>query len=173
MWCASRFVTSLLFFSAFVSTAAGGWCAEPRTADDIDQQITYRVQQYRESLRQRAEQLSPSLQSTIKSQVQRTVAKGLEKWKNGELHLWIALPARVEALWIAQFLARHTSFPGETLELGAGMFVATLTITSILHVLLSRAFPVDDVVVVRSVDSHRQNDISYFIRIVRTIVQRR
>jgi len=92
----TRFTIVLLFISALLFTAVQGACAERNDVDTIDQQIAERTKQYQESLRQRASQLSPSLQAKIESQAEQTVAQGLEKLKNGELDLQIALPGWVE-----------------------------------------------------------------------------
>jgi len=176
---AIRLIPGLLFASALLLTAAGGWCAEQNFLDNIDQQIAERAKQYRETLRQRAEQLSPSLQAEIESQAQRTIAKGLEQWEKGELDIRIALPERAEIWHIAQLLARYSPFsgvPAGSFEFGAGLFVAALTVTSVQHVLRPLAISAPDAVaVVPSAGLLRQggDGVSYFIRIVLTIVQRR
>ena len=171
-----RFVIGLLFTAALLFTAGRGECAE----QNIDQQIAERTRQYQESLRQRAAQLSPSLQTKIESQAEQTTAKGLKKLKNGELDIQIALPGWTEARRIAKFVARHAPSSGApigTLDLGIGTLHVALTVTSVQYVLKVLTMPIADSAIVRSlfVDSSRQNGgvLSYFIRVVYTIVQRR
>ena len=175
MMLSIRFAIVSLFVFALFFTSAGGWCAEKT----LDQQIAERTKQYQESLRQRATQLSPLLQTKIESQAQQTVAQNMEKWKNGRISLRIALPRLAESRWIAQFVARHLplpSFPAGSLEFGLGASAIALTVTSIQIVMKSFAISAADSAVIRSFAGqfHRNNDdIPYFIRIVCTIVQRR
>jgi len=167
-----RFAIGSLFVSALFFIAANGWCAE----QNIDQQIAERTKQYQESLRQRAAQLSPSLQAKIESQAQQTVAKNTEKWKSGKINIRIALPQWAETQRIAQFVARHLPLPGSpagSFVWRAGICDAVLTVPSVLKFF---AISVVDSIAVRSFVglTPRNNDgISYFIRIVCTIVQRR
>jgi hypothetical protein len=172
---AVRVVIGFLFISALWFTAAQGWCAE----QNLDQQIAERTRQYQESLRQRALQLSPSLQAKIESQAQQTVAKGLEKWKKGEISIHIALPGRAESIRLARFVARHFPFPGSpsgAFGFGIGSFNAALTITTVQYFLKAWTIPVADSIIVHSsIYPFRQdcNSLSYFVRVVCTIVQRR
>jgi len=175
----ARFTIGLLFVSTLLLTAAGGWCAERNVPSDFDQQIAERIKQYQESLRQRAAQLSPSLQSKIESQAQQTVAKGLEKWENGEIDIQIALPDWVEVHRAAQFVAQHLPFPGSpagSLAFGNSLLNAALTVTTVQYILKAWVIPVADLAVVRSsvCPSRQGGDVlSYFVGIVCTIVQRR
>ena len=170
-----RFAIGSLFVSALFFTAANGWCAE----QTLDQQIAERTKQYQESLRQRAAQLSPALQAKIESQARQTVAKNREKWKNGKINIRIALPQWAEAQRIAQFVARYlplSGSPAGSFALGIGTSAAALTVPSAQTVLKSFVTSVIDSIAVRSFVglTPRNNDgISYFIRIVCTIVQRR
>ena len=170
-----RFAIGSLFLSALFFTAASGWCAEKT----LDQQIAERTKQYQESLRQRAAQLSPTLQAKIEAQAQQTIAKNTEKWKNGKINIRIALPQWAEARKIAQFVARHLPFSGSpagSFEWRTGICDAVLTVTSVQSVVKSFAGSmVDSVVAPSFVGLFRRNNggISYFIRIVCTIVQRR
>ena len=178
-----RFLIGLLFASALLLTAARGVCAEqkePNNANNIDQQIAERAKQYQESLRQRASQLSPSVQAKIESQVRQTVTKGLKKWKNGEINVRIALPGWAETCRTARFIARHRPFSGSpagSLDFGIGLGGVALTVTSVQQVLKTWAVSIADSAIVRysSICSFRQNGnvLSYFIRVVCTIVQRR
>ena len=170
-----RFTTGPLLVSALLFMAASGWCAE----HSLDQQIAERMQQYQETLRQRAEQLSPSFQSKIESQAKQTISKGLKKWKNGEINIQIALPGLGETYRTAQFIARHSPFsgiPGSSSEFGNSPFGVALTVTTIQYVLKTLTLPVADSAIVRSysIGAFRQNRdvLSYFVRIVCTIVQR-
>jgi hypothetical protein len=170
-----RFAIGLLFLSALCFTTASGRCAE----QTLDQQIAERTKQYQESLRQRAAQLSPTLQVKIEAQAQQTIAKCTEKWKSGKIDIRIALPQWAEAQRIARFVARHTPFsgsPGGSFEFDIGTSAVALTVTSVQSVLKSFAISVIDSVAVRSFVGlfHRNNDdVSYFIRVVCTIVLRR
>jgi len=176
----ARFTIVLLFVSALLFTTVQGWCAERNDVDTIDQQIAERMKQYQESLRQRASELSPSLQAKIESQAEQTVAKGLEKLKSGELDLQIALPGWVENQRIARFVARHLPFsgaPAGSFVFGIGMSNAALIVPSVQQVLKTLMVSIADSAIVRllSVSSSQQNGggSSYFIRVVCTIVQRR
>ena len=178
-----RFLLGLLFVSALLFTAVQEVCAEqkePNTANNIDKQIAERTKQYQESLRQRASQLSPSFQAKIESQARQTVAKGLKKWNNGELDLRIALPGWAAAQQAARFVARHLPFSGSpagSWVFGIGLDSAALTVTSVQQVLKTWTVLIADSAIVRdaSLGSFRQNGnvLSYFIRVVGTIVQRR
>jgi hypothetical protein len=172
-------ITGLLFVSALLFTTAGGWCAEHNGPNNLDRQIAERMKQYQESLRQRAEQLSPSLRDKIESQAQQTVAEGLEKWKNGDVNIHLALPNWVETRCTAQFVARHLPFPGSpagSLAFGISLFDVALIVTTVQYVLKTLTLPVADSAIVHSssIRSFRQNGdvLSYFVRIVCTIVQR-
>ena len=154
---------------------AEGWCAEQNFA----QQIAERTKQYHESLRQRAAHCSPLLQIKVESQARHAVAKGLKKWDSGELNIRIALPQSAEAQLAARFIARHlpcSDSPFGSLVFGIGTTTAALIVTSVQHVLKSFAIPIVDSTVVPAsfVCSSQQGDdgISYFVRIIRTIVQR-
>ncbi|MDR0326879.1 MAG: hypothetical protein LBI05_01140 [Planctomycetaceae bacterium] len=167
-----RFVSGTLCFIAVWLTAAAGWSAE----QSIDQQIAERTQQYQESLRQRASQLSPSFQAKVESHAQQTVSRGLEKWKRGEVAIQVALP-RWSAL---QFVVRHFPFSGSpagAFVFGGGTVSAALTVTTFQYVVKSvstlsasfanlRSFAVSSLL-------QRNDGISYFVRIVCTIVLRR
>ena len=167
-----RFAIGPSFVFALFFTAANGWCSE----QTLDQQIAERATQYQESLRQRAAQLSPSFQAKIEAQARKTVNKNRELWKNGEISLRIALPHWAVAQQIARFVARHlpcSGFPAGLFEFGVGICNAVLTITPVLQ---SIAVSVVDSVVVRSfveLTPRNNEGISYFVRIVCTIVQRR
>ena len=173
MWYV-RCAIGLLFCTTLLLSAADGRCAE----QSIDQQITERTKQYQESLRQRAAQLSPSLQAKIEAQAEKTVEKNTAKWKNGEISLRIALPRLAEARWIAQFVAQHCPFsgsPNSSFEWKTGICDAVLTVTSVQSVVKSFAISVFDSAVVPSfvgLTSRNNGGISYFVRIVCTIVQR-
>jgi len=155
--------------------AAGGWCAE----QSLDQQIAERTKQYHETLRQRAEQLSPSFQAKIESQAQRTVVVGLEKWKKGEIDIHVALPGMLETYRTVQFIVRHFPLPGSpagSFAFGNSLFNAALTVTSVQYIIKALTIPVTEAAIVRSsVSTFRQNGnvLSYFVKIVSTIVQRR
>ena len=170
-----RFVIGSLFIAALFFPAVNGNCAE----QNIDQQIAERTRQYQESLRQRARQLSPSFQDKIESQARQTVAKGLKKWNNGELHLRIALPRLAEKRRVAQFVAWYlpnSHSPAGSLVNRAGGCAAALTVTSVQLVLKSSAISTADCPFTRSVVfpfRQSENVLSYFIRVVCTIVQRR
>jgi len=168
----TRLTIGLPFVSALFFLAASGWGAE----QTLDQQIAERTKQYQESLRQRASQLSLSLQTKIETQAQQTVAKNKEKWKSGEISLRIALPRLAEAQRIAQFVSRHlplSGSPAGSFEGKSGICDAVLTVSSVLKTV---AVAVVDPTVVRSfvgLTPRNNGNISYFIRIVCTIVQRR
>ena len=171
-----RLTISLLFVSALLFTAAVGRCDEK----NLDQQIAERTKQYQESLRQRAAELAPLIQAKIESQARRTVAKGLAKWKNGELHVRIALPQWAEAQLVARFVARHLPFSGSPsglLVFGSGASGAAVTVTTGQHVLKSFSISAVDsaISLSSSVCSSRHNSdvLSYFILVIRTVVQRR
>jgi len=175
----ARSTTGLLLVAALLCTAIGGWCAEHNVPGNLDQQIAERTRQYQESLRQRAQQLSPSLQSKIDKQVQQTVAKGLEKWKNREIDVRLALPGWAESCRVARFVARHLPFsgaPSGSFEFGGGLLDAVLTVTTVQYVLKVLTISIADSAIVRtsSVRAPRQNGnaLSYFIQVVCTIVQR-
>jgi hypothetical protein len=177
-----RFTIGLLFVSALLFTAARGVCAEQNTADNIDRQIAERTKQYQESLRQRAAGLSPSLRAKIESQARRTVAKGLTQWKSGELDIQIALPRLAAAQRVARFIVRHLPFSGSpfgSFAFGIGTYPAALTVTSVQHgvkkVLKAFIIPIADSVVLRSsiVPQNGGGILSYFVRVVGTIILRR
>jgi len=172
-----RFPIGLLFLSALLLTAAEGLCAE--NDNNLDQQIAERTKQYQESLRQRAAQLSPSFQAKIELHVQQTVAKGLEKWKKGEIDIHVALPGWAATYRTVQFVARHlpfSGFPAGSFAVGNSLLNAVLTVTSVQHVLKVVTMPVADSASIRSsfIGTFRQNGnvLSYFIRIVCILVQR-
>jgi len=148
-------------------------------AGSLDQQIAERASQYQESLRLRTAQLSPSLQTKIESQTQKMVTKELEKWKKGEVCIQVALPRRAESRRIAQFLARHLPFsdsPAGSFVFGGGILSTALTVSTGQHVVKPFTIPVFDLMTNRSfITGGRQsgNILSFFIRIVSTIVQRR
>ena len=173
-----RLAIALLFVSALVFTAAESWCAEKHDIETIDQQIAERTQQYLESLRQRSQQLSPSLQEKIETQTQQTIAQGLKMWKNGELPMRIALPRWTEAKRITQFVARHlpgSHSPAGSLDGRTGNCVAVLTVTTVPHVVKSFTSPVADSLsrhCVIGLLQHDNNVLSLFIQVVCTIVQR-
>jgi hypothetical protein len=167
--------TALLLLSALLLTAIQGRCAEP---NNIEQQIAERTKQYQESLRQRASQLSPSLQAKIELQARQTVADGLAQWKSGKINVQLALPGRAETQRLAQFAARHLPFSGVpegAWGFGINGSSAVLTVTSVQQILKTLTVSIADSAVIRSlcVGSPRHGiGISYFIRIVCTIVQR-
>ena len=171
-----RLTIALLLLSALLLTAVQGRCAEP---SNIEQQIAERTKQYQESLRQRASQLSPPLQAKIESQARQTVADGLAKWKSGKINVQLALPGWAETQRLARFAARHLPFSGipeGVWGFGISGGSAVLTVTSIQQVLKTLTVSIADSAIIRSlcVGSSRKNGagISYFIRIVCTIVQR-
>jgi hypothetical protein len=175
----ARFPIGLLFLSALLLTAAEGLCAEHDVPNNLDQQIAERTKQYQESLRQRAAQFSPSFQAKIESHVQQTVAKGLEKWKKGEIDIHVALPGWAATYRTAQFVARHlpfSGFPAGSFAVGNSLLNAVLTVTTVQYVLKVLTIPVVDSASVHSsfVGTFRQNRnvLSYFIRIVCILVQR-
>jgi hypothetical protein len=169
-----RIITASLFLSVLCFTAARGWCAE----ENIDQQIAERIRQYQESLRQRAAELSPSLQAKIESQAQKTVAQGTAAWKNGDVNLQIALPRLAEVRRAAQFVSRHLPFsgaPSGSLEFGIGIVDAALTVSTVQYVAKSLSI-LSAHCIVRSLvrcSFQQSGGVSYFVRIVCTIVQRR
>lgn len=173
-----RVIVGLLFVCVVLCTAAEGWCAVHNDLN-LDRQMGERAKQYCESLRQRAQQVAPSLQTKIESQTQQTVVIGLEKWKNGRINIQIALPGYVETYRVTRFFSRHVPFPGSpvgSFATGNSLFNAALTITSVLSILKSFAISVFDSTVVHSfVGLIRQGNegISSFIQIVRTVVLRR
>ena len=166
-----RSTIGLLFVSILLFTAERG------VADDLDQQIAERTRQYQESLRQRAAEISPSFQAKVESQVQQTIAEGLERWTNDEIDLRIALPCVAEVRRVAPFVARHLpGLPDGPLTWRAGNCVAALVVTSVQLVLKSSAIPAANFVPVHSaVSPFRQSSerVSYFIQVVCTLVQRR
>lgn len=170
-----RFVAGLLFLSALLWTAVSGQCAE----QSIEQQISERMRQYQESLRQRAAQLSPSLQSKIESQSQQTVSKGLTAWKKGEVNIHIALPRLAEAQNFVRFIARHlpfSGFPGSSLEFGIGTADAALIVTTVQSILKSVWISSAHFTFLRSFTaypSQKSGSISFFVQVVCTIIQRR
>ena len=166
-----RLTIGLLFVSALLFTAVQG------AAGDVDQQIAERTRQYQEYLRQRAAEISPSFQAKIEAQTEQTVVKGLEKWKIGEIDLCIALPHLAEFQRIFLFATRHLpGSPSDSPVWRAGGCTATLFVTSIQLVLKSSAN-----YAANFASSHSAaypfrrggEGVSYFIRIVCTIVQRR
>ena len=171
--CLSRLLVGLLLVSTFLLA-----CGQSVAGGDLDQQIADRTRQYQESLRQRANQLSPSFQAKVESQTQQTVAKGLEKWKKKEIDIQIALPHLSEARRIAQFLARHLPFsssPAGSFAFGSGNLGTTLTITTGQHVLKPISIPIANLMANLSfVVGIRQSENipSFFLQIVCTIVQR-
>ena len=171
----ARFITGLLVVSVLLLTTTRGWCAE----QNLDCQIAERTQQYQESLRQRAAQLSPSLQSKIEAQAQQTVATGLEKWKNSEIDIQIALPGWAETYRAARFIARYLPFSGSpagSFAFGNSLLNAAMIVPTVQSVLKSWTIPFADLTIVRpSLGSFRQNGdlLAYFVGIVHTIVQRR
>ena len=172
-----HFVFGLLFFSALFFTAADGRCAGQNVVKNLDQQIAERTRQYQESLRQRAAEISPSFQTKIEAQTEQTVADSLEKWNNGEVDIQIALPHLAELQRVLLFVHRNLpGLPGDSLVWRASGCAAALVVTSVQFVLKSSAIPAANFAPLRSVVSpFRQGggSISYFIRIVCTIVQRR
>ncbi|MDR3233590.1 MAG: hypothetical protein LBT46_08020 [Planctomycetaceae bacterium] len=86
---------------------------------DFDSQLDQRLQQYRQSLQQRAAKLSPELQKTIKMQTERTIKTGLAKFRSGQLNMRVALPNWKTAQEHTCFLARHCPFGGSPFELTA------------------------------------------------------
>ena len=175
----ARCIVGLSLISALLFTAGGGWCAEYSAVNNLDHQIAERAKQYRDTLRQRAQQLSPSLQSKIELQAQRTVVTGSEKWKNGEIDVQIALPGWVDAYRAAQFVTRHLPFPGaptDSFVFGGGQIDAILTVTTV-HILKVLKIPATHSAIVRysSIGAFWQNRtfLSYFTQIVCSIVQRR
>jgi hypothetical protein len=167
----ARFLVASLLFSALSLT-----CGQS-VAGDLDQQIAERARLYQESLRQRAAQVSPSFQAKIESQTRNAVAKGLEQWKKGEISIQIVLPHWAESQRIAQFVARHLpgSPPGSP-EWNASNGTADLTVSSVKLVMKSLTISAVHFTSIRSVVyPFRQSSesISYFVRIVSTIVQRR
>ena len=172
-----RFVIGWLFVSALLLTAAMGWCADQNDTTNLDLQIAERTKQYQESLRQRASQVSPSFQATIESQVRRTVAKGLAKWQNGEIDLCIALPNLAERQRVALFAIRHIpGVPTGSLTWKSSDYVATVTVTSVRLVLKSPVISTANFAFIRSFFcSFWQSGecVSYFVRVVWTIVKRR
>ena len=168
----ARFLVGALLVSVPLLT-----CGQS-VADNLDQQIAERTQQYQESLRQRTAQLSPSFQAKIELQTRKTVAKGLEKWKNGEISIRIALPRLAESQRIAQFVARHLPFSGSpagSFVFGSRTLAIALTVTTGQHVAKPLAIPVFDLAPNRSCvvsEQHSGNILSFFIQIVHTIVQR-
>jgi hypothetical protein len=187
----TRFITGLLFASALLFTAAGGRCAEREVSNglsvsndrnasnDLSRQIAERTKQYQESLRQRAAQLSPALQSKIESQAQKTVAQGLEKWTRGKIDLQMAIPGWMATYRTASFVARHLPFSGSpagSLAFGSSRLSAALIVTTMPFSPQVGGMPVANSTIVRSsMGSLRQNGdaLSYFVGIVCTIVQRR
>ena len=175
-----RLLLGSLFLSALLCIAADGWCAEQNVdQQSIDQQVAERTRQYQESLRQRAAQLSPSLQTKIESQVRQTILKNTTAWKNGEVSLQIALPRLAEVRRIAQFIARHrpgSGSPAGSLEFGIGTVHAALTVTTFQSIVKSLSIPSAHFAISRSLAGcpfrHGGNGISYFVRIIGTIVQR-
>jgi len=165
-----RFAIGLLLAFALLFTTERG------TADSLDQQIAERTRQYQESLRQRAAEISPSFQAKIEAQAEQTVTQGLEKWHNGEIPLCIALPQLAELQRVILFADRQTpDSPGDPLYWRAGGCAAALVVTSIQLVLKSSAIyttnsaPIDSAIAPLQ---QRSESISYFIRIVCTIVLR-
>ena len=151
--------------------------AERGVADDLDQQIAERTRQYQESLRQRAAEISPSFQVRIESQAKQTVAVGLEQWQKGELDIRIALPHWIESQRAARFVAQHLpGLPTGSLIWGTSGYAAAFTVTSVQLVLKSPAIHTANAATMRSAVCPFQQSgegISYFIRVARTIVQRR
>ena len=166
-----RLVAGLPIVLSLFLTAGQVW------ADSLDQQITERARQYQESLRQRAAEISPSFQAKIEAQTEQTVAVGLEKWNNGEIDICVALPHLAEIQRVVLFVTRH--FPGSSGDSPVwrdGGCAAALVVTSIQLVLKSSAsHPANFTSICSAVSPSRQSgaSISYFIRIVSTIVQRR
>jgi hypothetical protein len=166
-----RYFFGFLCLSIVWLTAAAGWGAE----QSVDLQIAERTRQYQESLRQRAAQLSPSFQAKIESQAQNTVAKRLKQWKKGEIGIQIALP-RYSGI---SFVVRHLPFSGSpigSVVFGDSVLAVALTVTTVKQVLNSSAI---HTILYTSIASivhpflHSSESISYFTRIIGTIVQRR
>ncbi|MDR3182259.1 MAG: hypothetical protein LBT89_04935 [Planctomycetaceae bacterium] len=84
---------------------------------DINAQLDQRLQQYRQSLQQRAAKLSPELQQKIKVQAERTVKTGLAKFRGGQLNIRVALPSWKAAQEHICFLTRHCPFGSSPFEL--------------------------------------------------------
>jgi hypothetical protein len=172
-----RLSTGLLFISALFFMAACGQCAEQ--TNTLDQQIAERTKQYQESLRKRAASLSPSLQAKIDSQARQTVSEGMEKWKKGEVSLRIALPHWADARDTARFLARSlpfSGFPGSSFVFGSDAPTAAVVVVSVQHIVKLFTVPITDFAVNLSfvkLPRESGNVLSYFLLIVRSVVQRR
>ena len=147
----------------------------------VDRQIADRITQYRESLRQRAAEISPAFQAKVESQAEQIVADRLEKWYQGEVDINIALPhqaekQRFETRQITQSLERHVpALPGSSLEWGYNIGEAALTITSSQTVLQSlKNHRINVMNIPATVNSFRKNgvDVSPFLRVLHTVVLR-
>jgi hypothetical protein len=199
-----------LLFVAVLLFPKEGWCASPTPeqcrnsgqvnvgqaqskqeksewahdfTDSLQRQVAERARQYQETLRQRAQQLSPSLQARIESQVQQTVAKGLATWNSGgfdggEWNIQIALPHWAEAWRVARFVARHlpfSGFPAGSFEFGIGAFPVAVVVP-LPQFLKSLSSSAAHCAIIPSLAGNlsrqRCEVISYFVRIASTIVQR-
>ncbi|MDR0521418.1 MAG: hypothetical protein LBH00_06155 [Planctomycetaceae bacterium] len=167
-----------IWFFAVTALPAAAENVRPEPSG-FDRQMAERAAQYQKTLRQRIAQVAPSLQQKTELQIRQTLKKDTALFKAGKLHLSVALPKWKAYQESVRFVAKHSPFsglPDSAFCFGFGMNAALLTVSAgQYHVKNHAANIAGDVV--KNVHSvcpvHFSGGLlSYFVRIVRSVVLR-